>query len=136
MIAPDGRARNHLSHQNIRKHVPGATGNLFWVVQRTNDRTKAKLVLDYCHARSDHLVVSVAGTSHKSKMTKSGLPQVPLLVNKKPVPGKTMLVAMDDPVISRAREEDKKAKDEADNKTTEEEEKAKGEKPTKKPRTS
>ena len=113
----------------------GATGNLFWVVPRTNDRPKANLVLDYCHARSDHLVVTVAGTSHKSKISKNTLPQVPVLVNKKAVPGQTMLVAMDDQVISRAREEDKKAKDEADKRAKEEEEKAKEEKPTKKPRT-
>ena len=133
-MALDGRNRDHLGHQNIRRHVPGAIGNLFWVVQRTNDRAKANLVLDYCHARADHLVVSVAGTSHKSKVTKNTLPQVPVLVNA--VPRQAMLVAMDDQVISRAREEDKKAKDEADKRAKEEEEKAKGEKPTKKPRTS
>ena len=132
----DGRNRNHLCHQNIRKHVPGATGNLFWVVPRTSDRAKANLVLDYCHARADNLVVTVAGTPHKTKMTKSTMPQVPVLVNKKAVPGQTMLVAMDDHVISRAREEDKKAKEEADKKPKEAEEKAKEEKPSKKPRTS
>ena len=136
VLALDGRNRSHLCHQNIRKHVPGATGNLFWVVQRTNDRAKANLVLDYCHVRSDQFLVTVAGTQHKSKMTKNTLPQVPVLVNKKAVPGQTMLVAMDDPVISRARDEDKKAKDEADKRAKEAEEKAKEEKPTKKPRTS
>ena len=46
VLALDGRGRNHLSHQNLRKHVHGATGNLFWGVQRTNDRAKANLVLD------------------------------------------------------------------------------------------
>ena len=82
------------------------------------------------------MFVSVAGTSHECKIAKNTLPQVPVLVNKKAVPGQTMLVAMDDQVISRAREEDKKAKEEADKKAKEAEEKAKDEKPTKKPRTS
>ena len=131
VLALDGRNRSHLCHQNIRKHVPGATGNLFWVVPRTNDRAKANLVLDFCHARTDsgHMVVTVAGTAHKVKMTKNTLPQVPVLVNKKAVPGQTMLVAMDDQVISRAREEDKKAKEENDKKAKEAEGKAKEEKP-------
>ena len=102
VLALDGRNRNHLSHQNLRKHAHGATGNLFWVVQRTSDRAKANLVLDYCHVRTDNLVVSFAGTSHKSKITKNTLPQVPVLVSKKAVPGQTMLVAMDGQVISRA----------------------------------
>ena len=136
VLALDGRNRNHLCHQNIRKHVPGATGNLFWVVPRTSDRANANLVLAYCHARAENMVVTVDGTPHKTKMTKSTMPQVPVLVNKKAVHGQTMLVAMDDHVISRAREDDKKAKEESDKKAKEAEEKAKEEKPAKKPRTS
>ena len=92
--------------------------------------------MDDCHDRSDHLVGSVAGTSHRSKITKNSLPQVPVLVNKKAVPGETMLVALDDLVISGARGDDKKAKEEAEKKAKEEAEKAKGEQPAKKARTS
>ena len=138
VLALDGRNRNHLCHQNIRKHVPGALGNLFWVVQRTTERAKANLVLEYCHAstRSDPLSVSIAGKTHQVKLKQNSLPQVPVLVNKKAVPAETMLVAFDDMVISRAREEDKKAKEEAEEKAKEEAEKAKGEQPTKKARTS
>ena len=59
------------------------------------------------------------------------------MVNKKTVPAQTMLVALDDPVISRARDEEKKAKEEAEKKAKEEAEKAKGEQqPAKKARTS
>ena len=129
VLALDGRSRNHLCHQNIRKHVPGACGNLFWVVQRTSDRAKANLILDYCHVSTPGapLAVSVAGETHKVKVRQQTLPQVPVLVNKKIVPGETMLVALDDPVISRVRGEDKKAKEEAEKKAKAEADKAKGE---------
>ena len=138
VIALDGRNRNHLCHQNIRKHVPGATGNLFWVVQRTSDRAKANLILEYCHVStpSRPLSVSIAGEAHTVKVRQQTLPQVPVLVNKKTVPGETMLVALDDLVISRVRDEDKKAKEEAEKKAKEEAAKAKGEQPAKKARTS
>ena len=80
--------------------------------------------------------VSIAGKAHTVKVKQNTLPQVPVLVSKKAVPGQTMLVAMDDHVISRAREDDKKAKEGSDKQAKEAEEKAKGEKTSKKPRTS
>ena len=85
--------------------------------------------------------VSIAGEAHKVKVKQHTLPQVPVLVNKKTVPGETMLVALDDLVISRARDEDKKAREAAEKKAKEEADKAKAEKateeqPAKKARTS
>ena len=60
------------------------------------------------------------------KMTSKFLPEVPVLVNLKPIPANTRLLALDDPVVLRAREEDKKDKEE-EKKVKEAEQKASAE---------
>ena len=43
------------------------------------------------------------------KMAKDTLPKIPILVNKKVVPGNTMLLALEDPIIAQARAVEKEA---------------------------
>ena len=43
------------------------------------------------------------------KMSKESLPKIPILVNKKDVPGNTLLIAIEDPIIAKAREVEKEA---------------------------
>ena len=47
------------------------------------------------------------GGSHTVKMSKGMLPKIPTLLNKVRVDGTTLLVAHEDPVVARARKEDK-----------------------------
>ena len=52
----------------------------------------------------------VAGGGVKTvKMNKDSLPKMPILVNKKAVPGNTMLLALEDPIIAQARAVEKEA---------------------------
>ena len=43
------------------------------------------------------------------KMSKESLPKIPILVNKKDVPENTLLIAIEDPIIAKARELEKEA---------------------------
>ena len=111
VLALDGRNRSHLAHANISKHIPGATGNLFWVVGRTSDRNQANLFLEHCGIYAPGQIhVALPCGVQKVKMNKTQMPQVPILVNKRVVPGNTMLVAHDDPVVAKAKEEERMSK--------------------------
>ena len=43
------------------------------------------------------------------KVTKDLLPKIPILVSRKAVPGDTMLLALEDPIITQARAVEKEA---------------------------
>ena len=111
VLALDGRLRNQLSHANARNHVQGAVGNLFWVIGRTQVRSCANMAIDYCCINANNgLRVSVPGAqggSHLIKASSVKIPKIPILVNKAALPEHTLLLAHDDPVVARAREEDK-----------------------------
>ena len=47
-----------------------------------------------------------------AKVPMKSLPAVPILYNPKTIPANTRLLALDDPVVNRAREEDKRAEEE------------------------
>ena len=107
VLALDGRNRGHLAHAQPRLHVPGAVGSLFWCIDRTQDASLANVFLVYCHVTASEVQVHIPGVLAKQrKFTKDNFPQVPMLTNKHDVPGMTKLVALDDKVIVRAREED------------------------------
>ena len=110
VLALAGRLRNQLCHANARNHVPGAVGNLFWVVGRAQTRALANLAIDDCSmAANNGLRVAVPGAKgggHTIKAIKIKFPKIPTLMNKAHVPRRTLLLAHDDPVVARAREED------------------------------
>ena len=116
-LALDGRNRNHLCHANARCHIPNAVGNLFWAIARTQDRAIANLTLEWCSITAPggglQITLPMGHGQHKVKLNKDDLPKVPVLINKKKVHGMTMLVALDDDVIVRAKEDDKAAKETA-----------------------
>ena len=86
-------------------------GRLFWVVGRTSDRSKANLAIDDCSVTSPHglgvMIPGPLGGAHTVKMSKGMIPKILMLLNKARVPGTTLLVGHEDPVVARAREEDK-----------------------------
>ena len=109
VLALDGRKRNHLGHGDLYAGVPGAAGNLFWCIQRTSERSQANMFLDYCSVSVPYGGMTVrlplvsGGGVKTVKMNKDSLPKIPILVNKKTVPGNTMLLALEDPIIAQAR---------------------------------
>ena len=114
VLAIDGRGQGHLEHPVSADKGPGVLGNLFWVIPRTSERKLANLTLEYSHvqaANSSALqVVLPGGKTRKVKLGAKSLPHIPMLTNKKAVPKNTMLLAMDDPVVAKAREDDKAIK--------------------------
>ena len=111
VLALDGRLRNQLCHANARNHVPGAVGNLVCVIGRTQVRALANLVIDYWSIHANHgLRVAVPGAKGGGQSIKPSnikFPKIPILVKQAHVPVHTLLLAHDDPVVARAREEDK-----------------------------
>jgi len=69
------------------------------------------MAIDYCCINAHNgLRVSVPGAqggSHLIKASNIKIPKIPILVNKAALPEHTLLLAPDDPVVARAREEDK-----------------------------
>ena len=59
VLALDGRKRNHLGHGDLVNNVPGAGGNLYWCIQRTSDKNKANLFLEYVTVRPAHLFATL-----------------------------------------------------------------------------
>ena len=114
VLAVDGRGRGHLSHADEHKHVPLAKGSLFWVCDRTAETGNANMFLEFCFVTGE-LNVAIPGFEKAVvKWKKDAIPGIPLLMNKTIVKKHTKLVALDDPVLARIREEDlqeKKKKD-------------------------
>jgi hypothetical protein len=107
MLALEGRGKTHLYHGDAKHHVAQATGCMFWAIDRTTDATMANLVLEYCEVSSKEVMVHVPGLESKAvKFSRTSFPRVPVLVNKDKVAKHTKLVAMEDHVIKRVREED------------------------------
>ena len=103
VLALDGRKRNHLGHADLFAHVPGAAGNLFWCIQRTSERKQANMFLEYCSVcvpRGNMTLCLPSGGVKPVKTSKDMLPKIPILVNKKAVPGNTMLWALEDPIVA------------------------------------
>ena len=111
MLAFDGRGKNHLQHSDEKTYKQLAKGSLFWVFDRTKELSKANLVIEFAYVTSASLGLQIPG--HKAKIpsswAKDSIPGVPILVNKSVVPKHVKLVAMDDLMIHKAREEDAKA---------------------------
>ena len=116
VLAVDGRNHSHLEHAAPQEHVAGATGELFWCIQRTSDRKLCNLLLRHCSVAPANtemrLSLGVGMEPLTAKMSLKSLPSVPILYNPKVIQAHTRLVALDDPVVNRAREEDKRAKEE------------------------
>ena len=112
VLAIDGRGQGHLEPP-LNDRATGAHGNLFWAIPRTSERKLANLSLEYSQvaaAVSSALQVTLpGGKTRKAKLGAKSLPHVPILTNKKAVPELTMLLALDDPVVVKAREDDKAA---------------------------
>ena len=84
---------------------------MFWCIQRVTDRNKANLFLEYCTVRANQLSVNLPDGVKELKMPNGKMPKVPVLVNKKDVPGDTLLLALEDPIIAKAKEDEKGADD-------------------------
>ena len=116
VLAIDGRSQSHLEHAVPQEHVAGATGELFWCIQRTSDRKQANLLLRHCSVgpSTGEMRLSLGAPMEplSMKMSLKSLPAVPILYSPKTIPAHTRLLALDDPVVTRAREEDKRAKEE------------------------
>ena len=112
VLALDGRNLGHLEHADPEKHVPGASGVIFWAIQRTTERSKANLILRHCGVvpNDSRMRLSLSMGSKTIKFTGKLSPQVPVLTNPRPILEHTLLLALDDPVVSRQREADKKDK--------------------------
>ena len=109
VVALDGRGKSHLSHPNAELHIPTATGCLFWAIGRTSDAKSANLSLEACGVSLPEVHVHVPGLPKKTmKINQKHWPQVYILTNKKAIPKLTKLLALDDKVVSRARDEDDK----------------------------
>ena len=71
----------------------------------------ATLFIDDCSISAQNgLRVAAPGAKgnvHTIKPANVKFPKIPILANKAHVPGHTLLLAHDDPVVARAREEDK-----------------------------
>ena len=82
-LALDGRFRSSLASKDLLDG-PEQTGSLFWLVQRTNDRDKANLVLENVTFSSS---VSLEGpwkkARHTSHWESKDLPSIPVLIDKK-----------------------------------------------------
>ncbi len=111
LLALDGRSKGQLWHQNLAKHIHNATGCLFWAIERTSEVSQANLSMDFCELSAPEVTLHVPGLEKKSvKFSKSTFPQVPVLVNRAAVPRHTRLLALEDKMIVRAREEETKRK--------------------------
>ena len=111
VVALDGRGKSHLSHANAESHTPLATGCLFWAIGRTSDAKCANMSLATCGVTIPEVHVHVPGMPKKTvKLGQKAWPQVYILTNKKAIPKLTKLLALDDKVVARAREDDEKAR--------------------------
>ena len=110
VMALDGRNRGHLFHGD--QHSKAESGNLFWVIKRTQNREEANLCLEHVSVKVEFNVTlpQPAGRSVAQKVKMGdGWPMVPILTNKKAVTAHTMLVALEDPVMCQLREDEIKA---------------------------
>ena len=118
VLAVDGRGNTHLQQQNKRKFLGTKTGTLFWIVERTSVGANANLQLEMTLITSPEVHIEVPGLpKHKMAIARYNFPQVPILVNKKTIPIHTKLVAVEDKVIMRIRDQEIKAKRERDDAT-------------------
>ena len=109
VLALDGRNQGHLSHVQPSQHRAYATGSLFWCITRTQDKAQANLVQQACEVTIPKISVTVPGMgSHQTKLVVTDIPQVHVLTNLSLVKKHTRLVALDDVVVARAREAEKK----------------------------
>ena len=108
VLALDGRNRGHLFHGD--QYSKAEVGNLFWVIKRTHHREQANLFLEYVSVKINfNVTLPHVRAAHKVRMGPDGWPMVPILLNKQPVPAKTLLVALDDVVISQTRGDEQQA---------------------------
>ena len=107
VLALDGRKRSHLGHGDLVNNVPGAGDNLFWCIQRVHDRQNANMFLEHCSVLDQGMTVNLPDGAKELKSQTWKMPKVPVLINKKDVLANTLLLALEDPIIAKAREEDK-----------------------------
>ena len=110
VMALDGKNRGHLFHGD--QHSKCESGNLFWVIKRTQNREEANLHLEHVSVKVEFNVTlpQPAGRSVAQKVKMGdGWPMVQILTNKKAVTAHTMLVALEDPVMCQLREDEIKA---------------------------
>ena len=110
VLALDGRNQGHLSHVHPSQHRAYATGSLYWCITKTQDKSKANLTQQPCEVSLPKVTVSVPGKQVKhAKLLAGDLPQVHVLTNLALVKKHTRLVALDDVVVAKAREHEKKS---------------------------
>ena len=110
VLALDGRNQGHLSHVHPSQHRAYATGSLFWCITKTQDKSKANLTQQSCEVSLPKVRVVVPGKEVKHvSLAANEMPQVHVLTNLALVKKHTRLVALDDVVVARAREHEKKS---------------------------
>ena len=115
VLAIDGRNNANMCNADKKNYINAASGTLFWAISRTSDRAEANLQLAMTTVSAPEVNVQIPGLAKKKhSFTKNTFPQIPILVNKKAIPIHTKLLAMEDTVIVRHRNEEIKRKREDD----------------------
>ena len=98
-----------MSHFHPSQHRAYATGSMFWCITKTTDKSKANLIQQVCEVSLPKVTVPVPGVATKqTKLAAAEMPQVHELTSMALVKKGTRLVALDNAVVSKAREAEKK----------------------------
>ena len=99
-VALDGRSRNSIQAKDSLGDGIEKTGSLFWMVQRTTEKTEANLFQEPLTIKGNF---AVGGGSKKLKLTlewdSANMPTIPILSNKKVLKEHVQLVAFEVPKI-------------------------------------
>ena len=99
-LALDGRMRNKFfeaKEANLGAAAKEEThGDIFFAIERTQDKSKANLVLTYVEMPLQSSLTLPNGKKMTIALESSYLPDVPLLTNPEPILARTRLVALDD----------------------------------------
>ena len=107
MIALDGRGRSHLAHEDLKAHIKGETGNLYWAITRTPDAKNANLRTSFTQVTFPGIRVQVPGEPQKLLGFKvTDLPQIPVIVNPKPLEQHTKLTVLVDEKVENQRQQE------------------------------
>lgn len=106
LLALDGRGRSSLSSAEV-SDASEHRGNLFWVIQRTSEKSEANLVLEQMTWSASFSLGFASGKRRKAEVSwpSEDLPRLPLLTNPKAIKAHTRLILYIDAAAQKALQE-------------------------------